>query len=98
MCDDHHARFTVKTIAVFEGAVSKTKQEKKKDGLKNIYTALSNEIVGKTRKLKRDYNIEQIKKEMEILNNDNFQGVIGQSEVARMTQVPPPPGFEGKRE
>lgn len=57
MCDDHHARFTVKTIPVFEGTVSKSKDQKKKDGLKDIYTALSSELVGKTRKLKREYNI-----------------------------------------
>jgi len=47
----------VKTIPVFEGTVSKSKDQKKKDGLKDIYTALSSELVGMTRKLKREYNI-----------------------------------------
>ena len=32
------------------------------------------------------------------MNQDSFQGVIGQSEVARLTKVEAPPGFEGKRE
>jgi len=72
MCDDHHGRFTVKTIPVFEGAVTKTKDQRKKDGLANIYTALSSDFAVKTRRLKREYNIAQIKKEIDILNSEAF--------------------------